>query len=170
MDVKKCFDRVRLDDVAYEAAQAGVRGSALKALYQINSDTVMTIAGDSSGQSFTAKNTVGQGLVSACVGAGLVMGKAVERQFLTKHDQLEVNGVVVKPRAFVDDVATPDHKPEAISETGVRLTSALDSICLEAHPTKSVRVTSGPAVPRRKMVEEMAKNPQKIQGSKGSKK
>ena len=52
MDVKKCFDKVHLTDVCYEAAMAGIHGKPLIALYEINSDTVMTVAGDDSGNSF----------------------------------------------------------------------------------------------------------------------
>ena len=34
--------------------------------------------------------------------------------------------------------------------------------CLEAHPSKSVRVTCGPAAPKRKLIQELEKNPQRI--------
>ena len=165
MDVQKCFDQVHLKDVGYEAAKAGVKGKPLKTLIEINSDTVMNIAGDESEETFVARNTVGQGLVSACVGSGLAMGTAVERAFNTKLDVIDVFGVKVHPRAFVDDVGTPDHNPAAVRETGERLSRALDSLGLKAHPTKSVRITSGPAAGKKKMIKDLEENPQKIQGS-----
>ena len=165
MDVVKCFDKVHLTDVCYEAAMAGIHGKPLLALYEINSDTVMTVAGDSTEKSFIAKNTVGQGLVSACEGSSLAMGKAIEREFKNKPDVISIGNVNIDPRGFVDDVATPDHNAEAARETGRRLTRALDSMGLEAHPTKSVRVTSGPAAAKRKIIQDLATNPQMIQGS-----
>ena len=106
-----------------------------------------------------------QGLVSACEGSGLAMGVAVERKFQSKKDHIKINNLEIKPRIFVDDVASADGDAAAARDSGDRLTEALNSMRLEAHPTKSVRVTSGPAAPKRKLVTDLAKNPQRIQGA-----
>ena len=165
MDVVKCFDRVSLDEVCYQAGQAGVVGKPLRVLKEINSDTKMTIVGDESGESFTARDTVGQGLVSACEGSGLAMGVSLHRAMQAKTNHIMINTTRVEASAFVDDAAQADESSDGVRSTGKCLTDTLDELGLEAHPTKSVRVTCGPAAQKRKLMEELKKNPQEIQGT-----
>ena len=165
MDVVKCFDKVSLDEVCYQASQTGIVGNPLKVLKEINSDTKMTVVGDDSGESFVAKDTVGQGLVSACEGSGLAMGVSLHRAMKDKTHHIVVGSTKVETSAFVDDAAQADESSEGVRSTGKCLTNTLDELGLEAHPSKSVRVTCGPAAPKRKLIQELEKNPQRIQGS-----
>ena len=165
MDVVKCFDKIHLDEVGHQAGKAGIVGNPLKTLMEINSDTEMTVVGDNSGKSFIAKNTVGQGLVSACEGSALVMGASLHKAMKMKTDHLVVEGIKIGPSAFVDDVAQPDDTGDGVRSTGKCLTNTLDNLGIEAHPTKSVRVTSGPAPAKKKLKENLVKDPQRIQES-----
>ena len=165
MDVVKCFDQIPLDEVGHSAGQAGIVGKPLKTLMEINADTEMTIVGDTTGKSFIAKNTVGQGLVSACEGSAMVMGASLQRAMKNKTHHLVVEGVKVGPAAFVDDVAQADGSGDGVRSTGKCLTNTLEEVGLEAHPTKSVRVTSGPAPAKKKLKSDLEKDPQRIQGT-----
>ena len=163
MDVVKCFDQVPLAVVCYEAAKAGIVGNPLKALRDINSDTVMSIVGDDSGDTFTARDTVGQGMVSACEGSALAMSRAVQRATQDRKFNMKVGETKVDMMEFVDDVAGPDENADAARETGERLTSALDQLGLKAHPSKSVHIICGPAAAKRKIQRQLSDCPQKIQ-------
>ena len=165
MDVVKCFDQMPLTEVCFQAGKAGINGNPLKVLRDINSDTRMTIVGDDSGESFIAKDTVGQGLVSACEGSALAMGIALNTAMKKKVGHIEIGGVQVEASAFVDDAAQADRTSEGVRSTGQCLSEALDELGLEAHPVKSVRVTCGPAPAKRKIKAELENNPQKIQGA-----
>ena len=92
MDVVKCFDQMPLTEVCFHAGKAGITGNPLKVLRDINSDTKMTIVGDDSGESFIAKDTVGQGLVSACEGLALAMGIALNTAMKTHRDRRSPSG------------------------------------------------------------------------------
>ena len=165
MDVVKCFDKVSLDDVCYQAGQAGIVGNPLKVLKEINSDTKMSIVGDDSGETFIARDTVGQGLVSACEGSALVMGLSLHKAMLDKEDHIMIGNVQVDTTAFVDDAAQADSTSNGVRSTGKCLTNTLDELGLSAHPTKSVRVTCGPAAKKRQIMNDLEKDPQMIQGS-----
>ena len=56
--------------------------------------------------------------------------------------------------AFVDDAAQADESSDGVRSTGKCLTDTLDELGLEANPTKSVRVTCGPAALKRKLINE----------------
>ena len=140
-------------------------GKPLKVLKEINSDTRMTVVGDDSGESFIARDTVGQGLVSACEGSGLAMGVSLHRAMKKKTGHIVIGDTKVEASAFVDDAAQADESSDGVRSTGKCLTDTLDELGLEAHPTKSVRVTCGPAAQKRKLMSELEKDPQKIQGT-----
>ena len=68
-DVRKCFDKVNLWDIGWEASRVGVKGADLRFLMEINQGVKMRVAGDERENAyFVAKDTVGQGMVSVIDG------------------------------------------------------------------------------------------------------
>ena len=66
MDIVKCFDKCKLEDILYDLAQAGVGGRQLRMVRQFNEDTVIKIQGDvDENRHAVIKNSVGQGTTGA---------------------------------------------------------------------------------------------------------
>ena len=164
-DMRKCFDQVNLWDVAWEASQIGVWGRDLRFLMNINQDIKMRICGDDRPNAhFVAKDSVGQGMVSACMGSALTIAQVVNRRFQCKSDKLRVGDVDVDPCGFVDDLLSLANDAKSGKDSCARVSDSLDELALKAHPTKSVRIVVGRQQEREAVEEENSRNPETIQG------
>ena len=164
-DVRKCFDQVNLWDVGWEAAQIGIVGRDLRFLMNINQDIKMRICGDErKDKYFVARDSLGQGMVSACVGSALAIARVVEERFRWKTDKIMIGGEPIKPSGFVDDLASLDATAKAGKDSCSRVSDALDEMTLKAHPTKSVRIVVGSQANREKVEADNAEDPETIQG------
>ena len=154
-DIRKCFDQVNLWDVAWEAAEIGIVGQDLRFLIDINQDIKMKICGDSRPSAhFVARDTLGQGMVSACIGSSLTIARVVDRRFRWKTDKICVADTAVDPSGFVDDILTMDGSASAGKDSCTRISDSLDELALRAHPTKSVRIVVGRPADRETVEEE----------------
>ena len=163
-DVRKCFDQVNLWDVGWEAAQAGIVGRDLRFLMGINQDIRMRVCGDDRPDSFfTARDTVGQGMVSACLGSALTISRVVDRHFQSKADKITIGDVQVEPCEFVDDILSLDEDAAAGKDSCARVSASLDELALRAHPTKSVRIVVGPRKKREEVERINDASPEIIQ-------
>ena len=165
-DVRKCFDQVNLWDVGWEASQVGIVGRDLRFLMGINQNIRMRVCGDDRPAAyFTARDTLGQGMVSACVGLALAIARTVDRRFRLKLNKIKFGEVLVEPCEFVDDILTMNEDAVAGKDSCDRVSEALDELALKAHPVKSVRIVVGTEKNRKKVEEENKKSPETIQGS-----
>ena len=136
-DMRKCFDQINLWDVAWEASQNGVLGRDLRFLMNINQDIKMRICGDDCPDAhFVARDSVGQGMVSACMGLALAIAQIVNRRFQCKSDKMKVGDVDVDPCGFVDDLLLLDSDAKGGKDSCARVSDSLDELALKAHPTK----------------------------------
>ena len=106
MDVKKCFDKCKLNDILYEFGQAGVNGKQLQMIKNFNDGTRISIQGDCDKERGSEIfNSVGQGTNCVVDGAALMMGRVIEEKFCKDEASLMMGDVRVDPTGFIDDVA-----------------------------------------------------------------
>ena len=164
-DIRKCFDQTNLWDVAWEASQCNIWGRDLRFLMNINQDIRMKICGDTrEGAHFVAKDTLGQGMVSACMGSALTIARVIDRRFRCKGDKIRVGDVLVDPSGFVDDMLSMDGDAKSGKDSCARVSDGFDELALKAHPTKSVRIVVGKATERAKVESDNDADPETIQG------
>ena len=80
-DLRSCFDRIRLQDVVYDIADAGADLKALKVAYDLARETNIKIAGDPCQErSAVVLDTTGQGTSLAPKATSLSVGKTTDNQ------------------------------------------------------------------------------------------
>ena len=168
LDIKKCFDKCKLQDILYEFCQAGVRGKNLRIIESLNEGTVIKIQGDvDSERKMSIPNSVGQGTTTAVDGASLMIGRVVSTKMAKGEDlKLKVGDVTINPSGFVDDIGNLKGDAAGAVDAGQRLTEAVDELSLEAHPQKTVNIFIGNKKARDKLANEVDKAGMKIQGFK----
>ena len=166
MDIQKCFDKCKLNDILYEFGQAGIKGRQLRLIKQFNEKTNIVIQGDvDSGRSASIENSVGQGTNGAVDGAALMMARVLEQHFGGDETKIKLGEIEVDPTGYVDDVANLRDTVDGAKEAGRRMTKAVDELSLKAHPTKTVNIVIGGTKKSRELLKrELEEDPMRIQG------
>ena len=144
MDIKACFDKIKLEDILVESTKGGVRGRPLRNIRKYTDNLTIKIVGDDSKErQAVIKNSTGQGSGFAPVGTSMVMAKRLEVRIEEKPEEVkrkiigEVDGVKCLPNFFVDDLEkTCVDETEVEANAGV-ITEMLNDLELQAHPDKS---------------------------------
>ena len=144
MDIKSCFDKIKLSDILYESTQCGVMGRPLRVINDYTNNLVIHMQGDpDTNRIGKLSDTTGQGSGFAPVGTSMVMAKTLDNNIKksSESDQKlivsSVKGLVLKPNFFVDDLAKPCGKVPEVVANGRVITQTLDELSLTAHPDKS---------------------------------
>ena len=167
VDVKKCFDKQRLDDTMYSAAIAGVKGRGLRMIRKLHDNTVISLIGDPTARKETIVNSTGQGTNWAPLACSLSMGKAfkaADDQF--PEGKMQIDGLKIPLLQFVDDTNKTCETSEQARIGGKVFTQALNELGLEAHPDKSAMVIMGGKKYREKIMKELEEDPVYVQGFK----
>ena len=172
VDVRACFDKIRLSDVIFDTLEAGADAKAIRVLNKMASETVIKLKGDhrneGEGVGRMVKNTLGQGTNLAPGGIGLTSSKTVDQTFDgdTKRKMLaSVGDAGSDPQSYVDDISTfPKNEPSLRGVT-VLIGDALERISLQSHPTKTEVIISGRNKKAVKMSERLQKKPALMQGN-----
>ena len=78
MDIKACFDRVRLQDILVETAKAGVVGKPLRLIAEYTNNLKIKLLGDvDPNREEKIINSTGQGSCFAPVGMSMVMSSSI---------------------------------------------------------------------------------------------
>ena len=168
MDIKACFDRVRLSDILFETIQCGVVGRPLKNIANYTENLVIKSIGDpKEDREARITNSTGQGSGFAPVGTSLVMAKTLEvRIKMRSESQREVinrtvNGITLGHNFFVDDLAKCCAGTEELVVNGEVITETLNELRLQAHADKSGVLVFGRR--RDEFKELISKNPPRVQ-------
>ena len=168
MDIKACFDKIRLQDILFESTQCGVMGRPLRAIKDYTDNLVIHMQGDPDmTRTATLTNTTGQGSGFAPVGTSMVMAKTLENNMKSKspseQDLLigKVKNLELKPNFFVDDLAKPCQNNSELKANGDVITETLDELKLQAHPEKSGILVFGEN--QEQLVKEIKNDPPKVQ-------
>ena len=144
MDIKACFDRVRLHDILFEAVQSGVVGRPLKNMFEYTNNLTIHMQGDDKAERVRKiNNSTGQGTGFAPVGTSMVMPKTLEvktdeRNEKDREDMIgEVDGVKMYREFFVDDLSKNNITLREILLNCEVITDTLGELRLTAHPEKS---------------------------------
>ena len=165
-DVRKCFDKLILSDLVYDAALTGADLKAIKMLQNFHQDFEIVMAGDNSEtpKSRVIRRTAGQGTNAAPGLAGNSQAQTIMKN-VDFRLCAKVGDVQTEPKAFVDDVmVTPEGEEEA-RLMGPQLTRAFDELSIKVHEEKTVIIAPGGTAAARKMRENLTKFPMKIQGN-----
>ena len=168
MDIKACFDRVRLNDILYETAQTGVVGRPLKNIAKYTDNLVIKLVGDPDKERRAElTDSTGQGTGYAPVGTSLVMSKTLEMKIKARDEEVRkiitsvIEGIALNHNFFVDDLAKTCAKNKEIKVNGEVITETLNELQLQAHAEKSGLLVFGRE--REKFKEEILKDPTKVQ-------
>ena len=171
MDIKACFDRVRLNDILFETVQAGVVGRPLKNIATYTDNLIIKMVGDDNQErQRRISNSTGQGSGFAPVGTSLVMAKTLEMKI--KARALEegatiiksVGGITLHHNFFVDDLSKNCSEVKELEINANIITEALDELHLQAHPDKSGVLVYGKK--REEFKESILRNGPEVQGFK----
>ena len=164
LDIKKCFDKVKLKDTLLDAATAGIHSKDLRMISEIHEDTEISLIGDTTGGKRIIKNTCGQGTQWAPSGSSNMIARTIEVKMKKLGLRREIIDEVVNMILFVDDAAGIAMTIEELRIVGKVLTEALDELALEAHPDKSRILLMGPKKYRDKMKKELETEGVYVQG------
>ena len=165
-DVKRCFDKLILSDLIYDAAVTGADLKAIKELKEFHQDFEIVMASDMSAnpKSRIISRTAGQGTNAAPGWAGnsqaQTLLKNVDFRLLAK-----VGNVQTEPKAFVDDAMMTPGGAEEAKRLGPQLTRAFDELSIKVHEEKTVIIAPGQTVAARKMRKNLEDDPMVIQGN-----
>lgn len=168
LDIKACFDRVRLSDILYETIQSGVVGRPLINIKKYTDNLTIKLIGDPDDtRKAEISNSTGQGSGFAPVGTSLVMAKtlAVRIGMRSEEEQRvlnrEVNNIKLYHNFFVDDLAKSCGSNLELKLNGEVITETLVELNLDAHPDKSGVLVFGKK--KEKLRDEIARDPPKVQ-------
>ena len=145
VDVKACFDKLRLDDLVYDTIKSGANLKATKLIKTFSEKIKIKISGDTdSDRCAVVTNTAGQGSNYAPIGASLSMGVSTSNNFKdSDSDCYKLGNVIIKPSLFVDDKSVVSRNTDAARNNGLRISSSLDDLGLKANCSKTVTVVFG---------------------------
>ena len=168
MDIKACFDRVRLNDILFETVQAGVVGRPLKNIANYTDNLVIKMVGDNDQQRRERiNNSTGQGSGFAPVGTSLVMAKTLEMKIKARKPEeraviiKSVGGITLHHNFFVDDLSKNCSSREELRINGEIITEALNELQLQAHADKSGVLVYGKK--REEFKQVIEQNPPRVQ-------
>ena len=168
MDIKSCFDKIKLSDILYESTQCGVIGRPLRVIRDYTDNLVIHMQGDpDKDRKERLSDTTGQGSGFAPVGTSMVMSKTLENNIQESSDVEKeliistVGGLPLRPNFFVDDLAKPCGEIKEIVSNGKVITKTLNELSLQAHPDKSGVLNFGKA--KNRLDEEFINEAPKVQ-------
>lgn len=168
MDIKACFDRIKLNDILFEAVQCGVTGRPLKNIKTYTNNLNIRIQGDpDENRVRSITNSTGQGSGFAPVGTSMVMARTLvnkienksesEQKILTK----QVDSFPLKHNFFVDDLSKPCEELIEVQVNCKVITEMLTELGLQAHPDKSGVLVFG--LNKEQFKDEMLNDPPTVQ-------
>ena len=143
LDISKCFDKIKLSDMLFEALQLGCKPAIVKYLEKLSENTVIKMRGMGRDElSRIVVDTVGQGTDFAVLltsfSIGLILEKFIKDQVSDEWlDNIQVGDFRVPPFAFVDDINALCPDMEAMGNLATNITKALNYISLKANQTKT---------------------------------
>ena len=172
VDVRACFDKIRLSDVVFDTLEAGGDAKAVRVLRKLADKTEIRLRGDQrnngAGEGRLVYGTVGQGTNWAPGGIGLTSSKCIDKEFdeESKDKLLAAVGTARSdPQSYVDDIATFPKNEPSLRQVTRRTGAALSTISLNSHPTKTEVIISGRSKRAAMMRERLMKKPALMQGN-----
>lgn len=165
-DIRKCFDKLVLNDLVYDSAVSGADLKAVKMLKAFHEDFEIVMASDNSDnpRSRMIPKTAGQGTNAAPGWAGNSQAQTVD-----KHVDFELCAKVgetqTKPKAFVDDIMVIPGDANKARQMGPQITRAFDELSIKIHEDKTVIIVPGGMAAAKKMRSDLTQNPMMIQGN-----
>ena len=166
VDVKACFDKIRLEDVVFDTLQAGADPKATRILSKLSDNTEIRLTGDKREEGRKVTGTLGQGTNYAPPGIGLTSSKSVDHKFPeeTKNKLLARIGTARSDnQSYVDDISTFPQNEPCLRKVSVLMGQALRSISLLSHPQKTEVIISGRSARAEKMRERLTLKPAMMQ-------
>ena len=182
VDVVKMFDNVHLSDVEIELLKGGIEPKILRLHHEICDTNLLSVEGFKYLE-FLIKGGLGQGSVLAAADSSLMIALRVEEFINKKKDEErekemdkeldeefdneipKLKGVEVNHQEFVDDVLSQNDTVRGCQRSADITSGTLDSLALQSHPQKSVVIVAGTDKFRKDTLEEIEKNPIKLQGN-----
>ena len=166
-DVRKCFDKLWLSDMLFDAAVTGADLRAIKALKGFHEDFEIVMASDANKvnpASAIIPNTAGQGTNGAPGWAGNSQAQTLEKN--VNFDLcVKVGPVQTRPKAFVDDVCIIPGSAAKARLMAPQLTKAFDELSIKIHGEKTVLVIPGKTKAAEEMRRDLTESPMIIQGN-----
>ena len=168
VDVKACFDKIRLEDVIFDTLQSGADSKATRILNKLSDNTEIRLTGDMRNTGRKVTGTLGQGTNYAPGGIGLTSSKSVNHEFTDENkDRLlaRVGSARSDPLSYVDDILTIPRNEPCLRKVSVMVGKALKNISLLSHPQKTEVIVSGRSMRAEMMRERLTKKPAMMQGN-----
>ena len=144
VDIRKCFDKVSLQDCIYESLKAGCDPKATNVIKKFSEVTDIKLRGDPTGKMATVRDVTGQGSGYAPLACALLIGKRVEEELIVKDiETMIVFGVPVDPSLFIDDINDTSDSPDMARARGIAIGHAIDRAALKINETKTVVLVMG---------------------------
>ena len=143
VDIKRCFDQIRLNDVVFDTLMTGADVKAVKVLHDFTKEIKIKIAGDPDEErSGMVRDTVQQGSNFAPKGSALSIGKATQDSIPVENCD-KVGEQIVPVSTYVDDAIIPNKDVKAARENGEKISRAIEVLSLTANDKKSVCMVIG---------------------------
>ena len=167
IDVSRCFDKVKNEDLIYETLKIGCKPEALKFIHDMSAVTHISMSNMGNDKATrTVYDTAGQGQDFACLGTGFAIGNSLHTRLGPGQypDSVKVGKVKVPPRAYVDDAKVMSGNPRQLRSAGHKVSDAFDDLSLQINPKKTKILVIGTGAKARKMRDDLKSNPVIIQG------
>ena len=143
VDLKKCFDKIKLSDAIYSVSQTGCDLKALKMIKEYSDEIKIRINGDPNDERVgVVKNSCGQGTQFAPKGTGLLIGLAT-LEAIPMEGCAKVGEKVVLPADFVDDVLIHNYDDQTARSNAESLSESFDLLSMEVNANKSAVIVTG---------------------------
>ena len=164
VDLKKCFDKVKLSDAIYSVSQTGCDMKALKMIKEYSDEFKIRINGDPDDERYgEVKNSCGQGTQFAPKATGLLIGLATFESIPTEGCA-KVGEQIVLPSDFVDDVLIHNEDDQTARSNAESLSDSFDLLSMEVNAEKSaIIVTGGNNEKVKRMRKKLTDDPVKFQ-------
>ena len=166
IDLRACFDRIRLNDVIFDVIGTGADIKAVKMIKELSKETIISIAGDpKNNRTAVVEDALAQGSKFAAPGAGLTIGLITE-EAIPIENCLKVGTTTIPPRDYVDDALILNKGVDETRINGERFSRAVQTVSLQCNPVKSAVVVIGGKNNATKLAREnLRDDPMKLHNS-----
>ena len=163
VDVRACFDRVKLSDLVFDCLEAGANAKDIMIINEATKATLIRIAGDDQERGIIVLETAGQGTVFAPLATSLSLGKSLHQHFEDFVEMARLGRIRVPSFGFIDDILINSNGEEGMREAAVRVSRTLDVLSLKSNANKTALIIIGNNEAARKMRENFVKKPLIVQ-------
>ena len=160
-DISKFFDKEKIEDAILTCYKREVNPKAVRLWAKLNENTkikVKTSVGES--ESAEVGSVVGQGTIGGALVSQAVLDEGVKDHFSPgNEDELNYGSVPMGPCMFQDDLIHASKKVDAARKASQKVNTIMKEHALQLNKDKSVLIVMGTKNQKKKIMEEIQKDP-----------